>query len=62
MTLRYTCKICGEVMEADTEENVVELAHLHFRNQHGMQRESDVEPPAIDVEDDEIIEDIEEKD
>lgn len=62
MTLRYVCRICGEVLEADTEENVVELAQHHFRNQHGMDDSIDTDQPNLLENRDEIRKNVEEVD
>ncbi len=59
---RYVCRLCGEVIEADSEKGIIRVAQMHYANQHGLQHETDVEPAGIEVDEQAIKERIEEID
>ncbi len=61
MVYRYTCGLCGEVIESDTVDHVVSLAQRHFTNDHGLQHETDVEPTGIEMDEEAIREEVKEK-
>lgn len=59
---RYTCRLCGEVLEGDNREGVITAAQAHYTNQHGLQHETDVKPTGIEVDEQAIRERIDEID
>ncbi len=61
MTYSYTCGLCGEVIESDTVDHVVSPAQRHFVNGHGLQHETDVEPTGIEMDEEAIREEVEER-
>lgn len=52
--VKYTCDICGREMEADDEENLLQRAKHHLKNDHNLNRESDVTNPNIAYRDEEL--------
>lgn len=61
MGYRYTCSICGEVLEGDSEDGLVDAAQQHYVSDHSLQHETDVEPSGVEKDEEAIREDIEEK-
>lgn len=51
---KFTCDICGRVIEEETEDEVVQRVQRHLKVDHGMTDMTDVNEPNIAVEEDEI--------
>lgn len=58
--VKYTCDICGREMEADDEDNLVQRAQHHLKNDHALMRERDVSNPNIAYKEEELKERFEE--
>lgn len=57
---KFTCDICGRVIEEETEDEIVQRVQHHMKVDHGMTDMTDVQSPNIAGEEDEIKERTEE--
>ena len=53
--------MCGDELTGDSKDGLIIAAEQHYFNQHGLQHSTDVTPTGIEVDDDAIRQDIEEK-
>lgn len=53
---KYTCDICGRVIEEETEDRVFQQVQHHLEVDHGLTDDQDVLEPNIPVEEDKIRE------
>lgn len=57
---RFICDICGRQLDAEEEDEVVELTQRHLQVDHGMDDSQDTKEPNLLQEEDKIRERIEE--
>ena len=59
MSYLYTCTICGDEFNGDSEDGLVVAAKQHYTNQHGIQYEAGQREANLQYSEDDIREDIE---
>lgn len=56
----YTCNICGDEFNGDTENGLVMAVKQHYMNQHGIQYDAGEREANVQYSEDDIQDDIEE--